>query len=86
MTAYTPDFVTEAIRAACSVDLCKYPACDCALMPKAAKKLIVAGMEAAAKIADRHQDIVGWQPGESRNKLVGDIARAIRAEAARIRP
>ena len=45
-----------------------------------------AGMEAAAKIADRHQDIVGWQPGESRNKLVGDIARAIRAVAARIRP
>lgn len=35
------------------------------------------GIDAAIKIAHQFQDIVGWQPGESRNALVGDIERAI---------
>ena len=28
---------------------------------------------------DRFQDELGWQPGESRNKLIGDIREAVRA-------
>lgn len=34
--------------------------------------------EEAAQVAMVFQDIIGWQTGESRNKLIGDIAEKIR--------
>ena len=34
--------------------------------------------EQCAKVAEQFQDIIGWQPGESRNKVCFDIAAAIR--------
>ena len=36
-------------------------------------------IETCAKVAHEFQDIVGWQPGESRNAMVGDIESRIRA-------
>ena len=34
--------------------------------------------EEAAKRIQIFQDIVGWQPGESRNKLIWDIEQSVR--------
>ena len=60
---------------------CEHPSSVGACFSCVAKALLLATQEAtekAARIAELHQDIVGWQPGESRNKLCFKIAQKIR--------
>ena len=93
MTPQPEEQDTFSIRSAadslmCFIDRCytKHPDyCECILkelqkiLRQAAERVAEKERERCAKIAERFQDVISWQEGESRNKLCLEIAAAIRS-------
>lgn len=84
--AQQPDFVTSAIRKACGTERCEYPACHRGAISCQPVLVFVAGMEAAAAIAETAKGTRMHVVGKYAYEGPPSGAAEIRAEMAKVKP
>ena len=58
--------------------VCVAGGCDCLRQARVRLEAYALAINDAAVAIDRFQDIIGWQPGKSRNRLVCEIRDRVR--------